>query len=246
MTNDAHENPKWQTGSHFSHRNHKDGSHQTSCSPLGIWEAEAELSNEWRCRGFEMRRGCHLPCKKTKQNAVVFHSDQVIHTQIWIVSLWLLVLDTADPGPNSPKLLQMISNFRLLVELKQMSTPHYPWTCILVRYSMSVSWLCLLGINHVRTFKASKRQNGNMLITDCPIPNWASEQSLHSHIQRGSYGMWRCWGWWKHRGPLGPWSRTKVTICAASVSPEFGQMGAWAVSSGHTVVWRAPGQPYCI
>lgn len=85
-----------------------------------------------------------------------------------------------------------------------------------------------------------------MLITGCTIANWASVQSLPSHIQRGSYGMWSCWGWRKHRDPLGPRSHTKVTICAASVSPGFGQMGAWAVSSGRAMVRSAPGQPLCV
>lgn len=49
-----------------------------------------------------------------KQNAVVFQSGQVIHTQICIVCLWLLILGKADPGQ---KLLQIIFDFRLLVEL---------------------------------------------------------------------------------------------------------------------------------
>lgn len=57
-----------------------------------------------------------------EQNAVVFQRDQVIHTQICVVRLWLLVLSKANPGLNSLKLLQIISDFRLLVELKHVDT----------------------------------------------------------------------------------------------------------------------------
>lgn len=86
-----------------------------------------------------------------EQNAVVFQSDQVIHTQICIVCSWLLVLGIANPGLNSPKLLQMIYDFRLIVELKHVNT-----TFSLNLYLGDMLNVCVMI---------------NMLITDCTIPN---------------------------------------------------------------------------
>lgn len=80
-----------------------------------------------------------------EQNAVVVRSDQVIHTQTCIVHN---SSSLANIGLNSPGLLQMSSDFRLPVELKHVD---FPWTRILVTRWMFASWLCLLGVDHVRT-----------------------------------------------------------------------------------------------